>query len=133
MGEGDDARSQLVIGERRRITDRQLETLFLGIVAHVIDHGRKIISPLARVNRSRYIRTNISQNSEAVMRRILGILASLILLLGVSAAHAAEITVLAAASLTDALGKIDADFEQASGNTVKAAFGGSSALAKQLE
>jgi molybdate transport system substrate-binding protein len=49
------------------------------------------------------------------------------------AAHAAEVTVLAAASLTDAIGQIDQDFEQATGNTVKAAFGGSSALAKQLE
>jgi molybdate transport system substrate-binding protein len=68
------------------------------------------------------------------MRRVLGLVVSLALLLGAAqAARAAEITVLAAASLTDALGKIDADFEQATGNTVKAAFGGSSALAKQLE
>ena len=68
------------------------------------------------------------------MRRLSGLLASLVLLLGVaSAAQAAEITVLAAASLTNAIGKIDADFKQATGNTVKAAFAGSSALAKQLE
>jgi molybdate transport system substrate-binding protein len=71
------------------------------------------------------------------MRRILGVVLSLTLLIGSSAwslaAHAAEVTVLAAASLTDALGQIDADFEKASGNKVKAAFGGSSALAKQLE
>ncbi|WP_395023310.1 molybdate ABC transporter substrate-binding protein [Dongia sp.] len=68
------------------------------------------------------------------MRRFLGILVSLGLLLAVScAAQAAEVTVLAAASLTDALGRIDVDFEKASGHKVKAAFGGSSALAKQLE
>jgi molybdate transport system substrate-binding protein len=71
------------------------------------------------------------------MRRILGVVLSLTLLIGSAAwslaAHAAEVTVLAAASLTDALGQIDADFEKASGNKVKAAFGGSSALAKQLE
>jgi molybdate transport system substrate-binding protein len=68
------------------------------------------------------------------MRRFLGIIVSLSLLLGASvAARAAEVTVLAAASLTDALGQIDAGFEKATGNTVKAAFGGSSALAKQLE
>ncbi len=71
------------------------------------------------------------------MRRILGVVLSLTLLIGSAAwslaAHAAEVTVLAAASLTDALGQIDADYEKASGNKVKAAFGGSSALAKQLE
>jgi molybdate transport system substrate-binding protein len=71
------------------------------------------------------------------MRRILGVFVSLTLLIGTAAwsvaAHAAEVTVLAAASLTDALGQIDADFEKASGHKVKAAFGGSSALAKQLE
>jgi molybdate transport system substrate-binding protein len=68
------------------------------------------------------------------MRRLLGIVVSLSLVLGASfAAHAAEVTVLAAASLTDALGQIDAGFEKASGHKVKAAFGGSSALAKQLE
>jgi molybdate transport system substrate-binding protein len=68
------------------------------------------------------------------MRHALGILMSLNLLLGAPVAvHATEVTVLAAASLTEALGRIDADFEQASGNTVRAAFGGSSALARQLE
>jgi molybdate transport system substrate-binding protein len=68
------------------------------------------------------------------MRRFLGVLLSLgLLLAGSCAVHAAEVTVLAAASLTDALGRIDADFEQATGHKVKAAFGGSSALAKQLE
>ncbi len=68
------------------------------------------------------------------MRRFFGVIVSLSLLLGVSfAAHAGDVTVLAAASLTDALGRIDADFEKASGHKVKAAFGGSSALAKQLE
>lgn len=68
------------------------------------------------------------------MRRFLGVVLSLALLLGAAvAAHAAEVTVLAAASLTDAIGQVDADFEKASGHKVKAAFGGSSALAKQLE
>ena len=68
------------------------------------------------------------------MRRFFGVVLSLAVLLGAAAAvHAAEVTVLAAASLTDALGRIDADFEKATGNKVKAAFGGSSALAKQLE
>jgi len=71
------------------------------------------------------------------MRRILGVVVALTVLVGSAAwsvaAHAAEVTVLAAASLTDALGQIDADFEKATGNRVKAAFGGSSALAKQLE
>jgi molybdate transport system substrate-binding protein len=71
---------------------------------------------------------------EATMRRGLGILASLALLLGSAvAAHAAEVIVLAAASLTDALSQIDAHFEKASGHKVKAAFGGSSVLAKQIE
>jgi molybdate transport system substrate-binding protein len=71
------------------------------------------------------------------MRRIVGIVLSLTLLVALPAwsslARAAEVTVLAAASLTDALGTIDADFQKQSGNSVKAAFGGSSALAKQLE
>jgi molybdate transport system substrate-binding protein len=72
------------------------------------------------------------------VRRIQGVVVSLILLLGSATgsvtAHAAdEVTVLAAASLTDALGRIDADFEQARGHKVRAVFGGSSALAKQLE
>lgn len=68
------------------------------------------------------------------MQRARGILISLALLLGSAVAvQAAEVTVLAAASLTDALGRIDAGFERASGHTVRAVFGGSSALAKQLE
>jgi molybdate transport system substrate-binding protein len=71
------------------------------------------------------------------MRRIIGVVVSLTLLIGTASwsvmAQAADVTVLAAASLTDALGQIDADYEKASGNKVKAAFGGSSALAKQLE
>jgi molybdate transport system substrate-binding protein len=68
------------------------------------------------------------------MRRFLGVVVSIALLLGAPvAAHAAEVTVLAAASLTDALGQIDAEFEKAKGDKVKAAFGASSALAKQLE
>jgi molybdate transport system substrate-binding protein len=50
-----------------------------------------------------------------------------------SVARAEQVTVLAAASLTDVLASIDADYQKQSGNTVKAAFGGSSALAKQLE
>ena len=69
------------------------------------------------------------------MRRILGVVVSLVLLWSVPsvAARADQVTVLAAASLTDVLGQIDGDFQKQSGNTVKAAFGGSSALAKQLE
>jgi molybdate transport system substrate-binding protein len=67
------------------------------------------------------------------MRRFFGVVLSLALLFGSVAAHAAEVTVLAAASLADALGQIDADYEKATGHKVKAAFGGSSALAKQLE
>jgi len=69
------------------------------------------------------------------MRRILGVVVSLALLWAVPgvAARADQVTVLAAASLTDVLGQIDGDFQKQSGNTVKAAFGGSSALAKQLE
>jgi molybdate transport system substrate-binding protein len=69
------------------------------------------------------------------MRRLFAVALSLFLLGGLplAGARADQVTVLAAASLTDALGKIDADFQKQSGNTVKAAFGGSSALAKQLE
>src|SRR3954465_10348786 len=65
--------------------------------------------------------------------RLLGVVVALSLLIGTAAAHAAEVTVLAAASLTEAIGRIDADFERISGHKVKAAFGGSSALAKQIE
>jgi molybdate transport system substrate-binding protein len=71
------------------------------------------------------------------MRRFLGVVLSLTLLLAApgwsAVARAAEVTVLAASSLTDVLATIDADYQKLSGNSVKAAFGGSPALAKQLE
>lgn len=71
------------------------------------------------------------------MRRIGRLFVAAALLLAAPAwsgvAHAAEVTVLAAASLTDALATVDAGYQKQSGNTVKAAFGGSNALAKQLE
>jgi molybdate transport system substrate-binding protein len=71
------------------------------------------------------------------MRRFGKLIAAIAWLLAAPAgsgiAHAAKVTVLAAASLTDVLATIDADFQKQSGNSVTAAFGGSNALAKQLE
>jgi molybdate transport system substrate-binding protein len=47
--------------------------------------------------------------------------------------HAAEITVFAAASLTDALEEISANFQAQTGNRVTYNFGGSGALERQIE
>jgi len=50
-----------------------------------------------------------------------------------SAAHAAQVTVFAAASLTDAFGEIGRAFEKQSGNSVTFQFAGSQTLRTQLE
>jgi len=50
-----------------------------------------------------------------------------------SMSRAADITVFAAASLTDSLGQIGKDYEQKTGHTVAISFAASSALAHQIE
>lgn len=52
---------------------------------------------------------------------------------GVFAAHASDITVFAAASLTDSLKRIAGDYEKKTGNKVQLNFGASSTLARQIE
>ncbi len=63
-------------------------------------------------------------------RLLLGLLVSVLL---TGRALAGDITVLAAASLTDALNAIGDAYHTKSGNTVKFSFAGSSTLAKQIE
>jgi molybdate transport system substrate-binding protein len=55
------------------------------------------------------------------------------LLLAVAPAHAADITVFGAASLSDALNEIAKNYQQQSGKTVTVSLAASSALAKQIE
>lgn len=55
------------------------------------------------------------------------------LLLSVRAARAADVTVFAAASLTDCLKKIASDYEKQTGNKVTFNFAGSSTLSRQIE
>ena len=52
---------------------------------------------------------------------------------GVFSAHASDITVFAAASLTDSLKSIAGDYEKQTGNKVQLNFGASSTLARQIE
>jgi molybdate transport system substrate-binding protein len=66
-----------------------------------------------------------------MLRWCLGLVMSLIA--SASAAAAREVTVFAAASLTDALQEVGRDFEASSGTGVKFSFAGSSLLARQIE
>ncbi|MGD0190588.1 MAG: molybdate ABC transporter substrate-binding protein [Rhizomicrobium sp.] len=65
--------------------------------------------------------------------RVRAILAAMVLVLSPLAAHAADITVFAAASLTDALGEIGKSWQVQSGHTVAFSFAASSVLARQLD
>ena len=70
------------------------------------------------------------------MRRIFGpapAIAALCLALLPVAAHAADITVFAAASLADALGEIEKSWAARSGHEAAISFAGSSVLARQIE
>jgi molybdate transport system substrate-binding protein len=60
-------------------------------------------------------------------------LASAVVIAGVFTAHAADITVFAAASLTDSLKKVAADYQKETGQKVVLNFGASSTLARQIE
>jgi molybdate transport system substrate-binding protein len=70
------------------------------------------------------------------MKRFMGAIAGLMFTLAVSAhahAHAEDVTVFAAASLTNALNDIGEQFTARTGNKVVASYAASSALAKQIE
>jgi molybdate transport system substrate-binding protein len=67
------------------------------------------------------------------MRPHARLLICLVLALGPAPAGAAEITVFAAASLTDSLEEIGAAYERKTGLRVRYAFAGSSTLARQIE
>ncbi len=67
------------------------------------------------------------------MKRTLSLIVFSLLLLGQSAIHAAEITVFAAASLTDALKETATAYEKQSGEKVAFNFGASSLLERQIE
>ena len=67
------------------------------------------------------------------MKNALRLLAAILLSLQPSLAHAADLVVFAAASLTNALQDIGRDFEAKTGQKVKFSFAASSALARQIE
>jgi molybdate transport system substrate-binding protein len=67
------------------------------------------------------------------MKCILRITLTLTILMPAFCAHAAEISVFAAASLTDSLKQIAADYEKHSGDKIVFNFGASSTLARQIE
>jgi molybdate transport system substrate-binding protein len=71
--------------------------------------------------------------TKAATRRILKLFVTLVALaLGVGL-HAAEVTVFAAASLTDSLKQIAADYEKTSGDKIVFNFAASGTLARQIE
>ncbi len=67
------------------------------------------------------------------MKRILQIIAAGCFLMAATAGQAADLTVFAAASLTDSLKEIGADYQKQTGQTVVFNFEASSALARQIE
>lgn len=67
------------------------------------------------------------------IKRWLPALAASGILLATFATQAAELTVFAAASLTDSLKRIGADYQKQTGNKVTFNFGASSTLARQIE
>src|SRR3954470_16515069 len=66
------------------------------------------------------------------MRRALAGLAAALVLLAMSVARAADVTVFAAASLTDALNEIGTAYQKRTGQTAAMAFAASSVLARQI-
>ena len=67
------------------------------------------------------------------MRKLAAVGAAVVLLTGCAAPETTTVTVLAAASLTDALDEAAADFEAANpGIVISVSYGGSSALAEQI-
>ncbi|HZV34203.1 MAG TPA: molybdate ABC transporter substrate-binding protein [Verrucomicrobiae bacterium] len=66
-------------------------------------------------------------------KRLQPALATAGMIAGVFAAHASDVTVFAAASLTDSLKRIAGDYEKQTGNKVLLNFGASSTLARQIE
>jgi molybdate transport system substrate-binding protein len=71
--------------------------------------------------------------SNVVQRLISGLLATMFFIVGAASARADNITVLAAASLTDALQAVGDAYQAKTGESVKFSFASSSALAKQIE
>jgi molybdate transport system substrate-binding protein len=67
------------------------------------------------------------------MKLLLGKIALFVALIASAAAHAAEINVFAAASLTDSLKEIAGTYEKESGDKIVFNFGASSTLARQIE
>ena len=67
------------------------------------------------------------------MKQILQVITAAGVLLTAAAGHAAGVTVFAAASLTDSLKEIGADYEKQTGQAVVFNFEGSSVLARQIE
>src|SRR5215472_6505190 len=75
----------------------------------------------------------MGRGSMNIPRSLRACLAAAALVLLPTLAHSADITVFAAASLTDALQTIGKDYEQKTGNHVVFSFAASSVLAKQIE
>lgn len=114
-----------------------------------------ILICVAGVKRDRYILSNImifilptvpgafyivvdNENATSFMKptrkkRLQPAIATAGVVAGVFAAHASDITVFAAASLTDSLKRIASDYEKQTGNKVQLNFGASSTLARQIE
>ncbi|MBC7953984.1 MAG: molybdate ABC transporter substrate-binding protein [Rhodospirillaceae bacterium] len=68
-----------------------------------------------------------------MLKRFLGAAAGLAMGLSAMTAHAEDVLVFAAASLTNALNEIGEQFTTKTGHTLKASYAASSALAKQVE
>lgn len=68
-----------------------------------------------------------------MLKRFLGAIAALAFGLSAVAAHAEDVVVFAAASLTNALNEIGESYAAKTGNTIKPSYAASSALAKQVE
>lgn len=68
-----------------------------------------------------------------MLKRFLGAVAALALGLSAAAARADDVTVFAAASLTNALNEIGESFTAKTGHTIRPSYAASSALAKQIE
>jgi len=67
------------------------------------------------------------------MKKLARLICAIAVLLGTTLVHAVEVTVFAAASLTDSLKEIAAAYEKQSGDKVVFNFGASSFLARQIE
>ena len=90
--------------------------------------------PLSGPLRRRCVRHRTAAKYDAMARLMSKAIFVLALLVSVPPmAAAADITVFAAASLTDSLGQVGKDYEQKTGHTVAVSFAASSALAHQIE